>query len=66
METSSAMKNNVLNNALSEEYLIYDRRSMDDADSQKNSLLYQRQRNLEYAKREVDCAECFNYFTDAL
>ncbi|HEV3245052.1 MAG TPA: recombinase family protein [Candidatus Paceibacterota bacterium] len=33
-------------------YLIYNRKSTDDAESQKNSLGYQRMRNLEFAKRE--------------
>lgn len=33
-------------------YLIYNRKSTDDADNQKNSLAYQRMRNLDYAHRE--------------
>lgn len=33
-------------------YLIYNRKSTDDAENQKNSLAYQRQRNLAYAKQE--------------
>ncbi|CAN5714629.1 hypothetical protein BH11PAT2_BH11PAT2_09070 [soil metagenome] len=33
-------------------YLVYNRRSTDDALNQRNSLMYQRQRNLEYANRE--------------
>jgi site-specific DNA recombinase len=34
------------------EYLIYNRKSTDDAENQKNSLQYQRMRNLEFAQRE--------------
>ncbi len=34
------------------DYLIYNRRSTDDAVNQQNSLAYQRQRNVEYAARE--------------
>src|SRR5712692_1016157 len=30
-------------------YLIYNRKSTDDAENQRNSLIYQRQRNIEYA-----------------
>lgn len=33
------------------EYLIYNRKSTDDTDNQRNSLAYQKQRNLEYAQR---------------
>jgi site-specific DNA recombinase len=33
-------------------YLIYNRKSTDDADNQRNSLVYQRERNLDYAERE--------------
>src|SRR3989338_6864436 len=33
-------------------YLIYNRRSTDDAENQRNSLVYQRQRNIDYAERE--------------
>ena len=33
-------------------YLIYNRKSTDDAESQKNSLAYQRQRNVAYAVQE--------------
>ena len=32
-----------------DDYLVYDRRSTDDADNQRNSLSYQQQKNLEYA-----------------
>ena len=32
------------------EYLIYNRKSTDDAENQKNSLAYQRMRNLDFAK----------------
>lgn len=40
-----------LTDAHKDEYLIYNRKSTDDADSQRNSLAYQKQRNLEYAER---------------
>lgn len=33
-------------------YVIYNRRSTDDADNQKNSLVYQKNKNLEYARKE--------------
>ena len=33
-------------------YLIYNRKSMDEAESQKNSLAYQRKENVQFAKRE--------------
>ena len=33
-------------------YLIYNRRSTDDAENQRNSLVYQRQRNIDYSGRE--------------
>ena len=32
-------------------YLIYNRKSTDDAENQKNSLVYQRQRNLDFIRR---------------
>jgi site-specific DNA recombinase len=35
-----------------DQYIIYNRKSTDDANNQRNSLVYQRQRNLEYAQRE--------------
>ena len=46
------MKKDHVNNNLKEQYVIYDRKSTDDANNQKNSLIYQRQRNLEYVQRE--------------
>ena len=33
-------------------YLVYNRKSMDEAESQKNSITYQRCENLQFAKRE--------------
>jgi hypothetical protein len=33
-------------------YIVYNRRSTDDADNQKNSLDYQKKKNLEYARKE--------------
>jgi site-specific DNA recombinase len=41
-----------MKNALfANQYLIYNRKSTDDADNQKNSLSYQLMRNIEFAKR---------------
>ena len=40
------------NTPFANQYLIYNRKSTDDADNQKNSLAYQLMRNLEFAKRE--------------
>ena len=45
------MKSQSQNNPFKDQYLIYDRRSMDDADNQKNSLAYQQMKNLEFSYR---------------
>lgn len=34
-------------------YVLYNRRSLDDAENQRNSLIYQRQRNVEYAQSKT-------------
>ena len=41
-----------MDNACENSYLIYNRKSTDDADNQKNSLSYQKTRNSDYAQRE--------------
>ncbi len=43
------MKNKV--KAFENEYLIYNRKSTDDADNQKNSLSYQNSKNIDFAKQ---------------
>ena len=45
------MKKEIENTPLANQYLIYNRKSTDDADNQKNSLSYQLIRNLEFVKR---------------
>ena len=45
------MKKEIENTPFANQYLIYNRKSTDDADNQKNSLAYQLIRNLEFAKR---------------
>jgi site-specific DNA recombinase len=42
-----------LDDGFKEHYLIYNRKSTDDAENQRNSLAYQRQRNLEFAQRQT-------------
>ena len=44
------MEINDIGNTFKDSYLIYNRRSTDDADNQRNSLMYQRQRNLEHVE----------------
>ena len=46
------MKSKTDNKVFSDQYLVYNRKSTDDADNQKNSLSYQRQRNIEFGNRE--------------
>jgi site-specific DNA recombinase len=46
------MEEELLNNLFKDMYLLYDRKSTDDANNQKNSLLYQRHANLAYTQRE--------------
>ncbi|ANV99337.1 recombinase family protein [Bradyrhizobium icense] len=41
-----------INDTFKHLYLIYNRKSTDDAENQRNSLVYQRQRNLEFAERQ--------------
>ncbi len=45
------MKSKPKNSTSSSQYLVYNRKSTDDADNQKNSLSYQQMRNLEFAQR---------------
>jgi site-specific DNA recombinase len=45
------MKKEIKNTPFANQYLIYNRKSTDDADNQKNSLSYQLIRNLEFVKR---------------
>ncbi|MBI5153468.1 MAG: recombinase family protein [Parcubacteria group bacterium] len=45
------MKRKTQNKVFGDQYLIYNRKSTDDADNQKNSLSYQQMRNLEFATR---------------
>lgn len=42
----------IIGSEFKDDYLIYDRRSTDDAVNQKNSLVYQRQQNLAFSERE--------------
>jgi site-specific DNA recombinase len=42
----------IIDDKYSSTYLIYNRKSTDDAENQKNSLAYQRLRNIEFAQRE--------------
>lgn len=46
------MRKNSPNN-YEKQYFIYNRKSTDDADNQKNSLSYQRSRNIDFAQREI-------------
>jgi DNA invertase Pin-like site-specific DNA recombinase len=46
------MKNKIENQPYKDKYLIYNRKSTDDAENQKNSLIYQENANLSFSKRE--------------
>ncbi|MDA9475073.1 hypothetical protein XI03_11295 [Bradyrhizobium sp. CCBAU 65884] len=41
-----------ISDAYKQRYVIYNRKSTDDAENQRNSLTYQRQRNIEFATRQ--------------
>ncbi len=45
------MKDKTKTFPFSDKYLVYNRKSTDDADNQKNSLSYQRMKNFDFAKR---------------
>lgn len=50
--TQKPAKNEIAAGAFSERYLIYNRKSTDEADSQKNSIEYQRRESARYAKAQ--------------
>lgn len=47
-----AMKNKAENKPYKDKYLVYNRKSTDDAENQKNSLIYQENANLSFSKRD--------------